>query len=141
MDIASLTSATATNFLDPQVATRATGKQVLDVNDFLKLLTVQLQSQDPMKPMEDTQFISQMANFTSLEQTRDMAAAQRIDSAQNYLGKIVTVTNGTAEVTGEVTTVSVVSGKPQLLIGGSAYDSSKVVRVTSKPVPTAPAAT
>src|SRR6266568_738035 len=48
------------------------GQKTLGVNDFLKLLTVQLQSQDPLKPMEDTAFISQMASFTSLEQMRTL---------------------------------------------------------------------
>ena len=87
MDISTLTSAhNTTDFLDPAQLNRATGKQMLDVNDFLKLLTVQMTSQDPMKPIEDTQFIAQMASFTSLEQMKGLAknfaefsSAQRID--------------------------------------------------------------
>ena len=47
MDISSVTSSSAAaNFLDPDQASRPTGKQTLDVNDFLKLMTVQLTSQD-----------------------------------------------------------------------------------------------
>ena len=144
MDISSLTSAGATNFLDPATATRATGKQVLDVNDFLKLLTVQLTSQDPMKPMEDTQFISQMASFTSLEQMRNLAtefksfsAGQRIDSAQNYLGKIVSISSDNGITSGEVTAISVTNGEPRLMIGGTAYAPANVVSVTAKPAATA----
>ena len=46
---------------------------MLGADDFMKLLTTQLTSQDPMNPMKDTEFISQMANFTSLEQMRTLS--------------------------------------------------------------------
>ncbi len=42
-------------------------KQNLDQEDFLRLLTKQMDSQDPMKPMDNTQFVAQMAQFSSLE--------------------------------------------------------------------------
>lgn len=147
MDITNITSAGATNFLDPATATRSTGKQALDVNDFLKLITVQLTSQDPLKPMEDTAFISQMASFTSLEQMRNLAtefksfsSGQKIDAAQNYLGKLVSVTDDSGIVSGEVTAISVLKGAPQLIIAGKAYDAADVISVTSKPVSSAPTA-
>jgi flagellar basal-body rod modification protein FlgD len=139
MDISALNSATGLNFLDPEVANRATGKQTLDANDFLKLLSVQLQSQDPMKPMEDTQFISQMASFTSLEQMRglaedfkDFTTSQRMVTAQNYLGKIVTLTAESGDVTGEVTAITVEDGAPMLTIGSGSYPSDAVTSVKPK---------
>lgn len=51
-----------------------TEKSNLGMDDFFKLLTTQLTSQDPLKPMEDTEFISQMAQFSSLSQMENMAA-------------------------------------------------------------------
>jgi len=149
MDISSITSASAgTNFLDPKQAIRTTGKQVLDVNDFLKLITVQLTSQDPMKPMEDTQFISQMANFTSLEQMRTLSknfdtftSDQRISSAENFLGRIVTVSTAAGEVPGEVTAVTLADGTPRLTIGAGSFDPADVTSITAKPASTASAAT
>ena len=144
MDISSITSATGTNFLDPAAAARATGKKSLNVDDFLKLLTVQFTSQDPMKPMEDTQFISQMASFTSLEQMQtlnqdfsEFSKTQGITTANSYLGKKVSVTDAstpTGAASGIVTGISVdaVTG-PMLTINGRNYGLAKVQSVTLAP--------
>ena len=139
MDIASLTSATGRNFLDPTVANRPVGKQALDQTDFLKLLTVQLQSQDPMKPMEDTQFISQMASFSALENSKDLSASFKSFTATSYLGKIVDIRDAAGTHSGEVTEITIANNQPQLTVGGKTYDPAHVVRVTSKPVVTTPA--
>ena len=52
-------------------ATRTT-KQSMTQQDFLKLLTMQLKNQDPMKPMDDNSFVTTMAQFTGLEQSSQM---------------------------------------------------------------------
>lgn len=134
MDITSITSATATNFLDPTVANRPVGKQALDQTDFLKLLTVQLQSQDPMKPMEDTQFISQMASFSALENSKDLSASFKTFTATSYLGKMVDIKDTTGTHSGEVTEITIANNKPLLMVGGKTYDPANVIRVTAKPL-------
>lgn len=51
---------------------RKTGSDILGKDDFLKILMVQLQNQDPMNPMQDRDFIAQMATFSTLEQITNM---------------------------------------------------------------------
>lgn len=130
----------AASFLNPETAITDTSKQTLDVDDFLKLITVQLTSQDPLKPMEDTQFISQMASFTSLEQMQTLSkdfksfsADQKAISAQQYLGRTVTVATSAGDITGAVTKVSFLGGSPVLSINGGDFDLADVVSVSASP--------
>ena len=138
--IAGLTSITpaATSFLNGTPA--AAPRQQLNQDDFLKLLTTQLSNQDPLKPMEDTQFIAQMAQFSSLQQattlTKDFEAfsnAQEISSAQNLLAKTVSLTSDDTVVTGLVSEVRIKNGAAQIIISGKSYDPSTVTSITSGP--------
>ncbi|MFC4557120.1 flagellar hook assembly protein FlgD [Virgibacillus kekensis] len=55
--------------------TERTPSPELGKDDFLKILMTQLQNQDPSNPMKDTEFISQMSNFSSLEQMMNMTSS------------------------------------------------------------------
>jgi flagellar basal-body rod modification protein FlgD len=68
-----------TNAIDPslslshyQETQRKTGSNVLGKDDFLKIFMTQLQNQDPTSPMDDKEFIAQMAQFSTLEQMTNM---------------------------------------------------------------------
>lgn len=122
---------------------KAKGGKNLGADDFMKLLTVQLQNQDPMKPMEDTAFIAQMASFTSLEQMKALLSevqTQGQANAANYLGKDVTVidaSSGSAVlVTGTVNSITIDSGVPKIVVNGTPYDLSAIKNVTN-PAPAA----
>ncbi len=112
-------------------------QKTLGQQDFLKLITVQLTKQDPMKPMEDTSFIAQMAQFTSLEQTNSlvkefgrMRNSNDFTAASALLGREVSVSNkDLTEITGNVSSVETGKDGPMLFINGVAYPFSSVFRV------------
>jgi flagellar basal-body rod modification protein FlgD len=111
-------------------------KQVLDKDDFLKLLITQLTNQDPTQPMEDREFIAQMAQFSALEQMINMSeeiaqVASLVGRGQAYslLGKTVSVVDGDESVTGVVEEVSG-GDHPQILINGEYYDLASVETVS-----------
>jgi flagellar basal-body rod modification protein FlgD len=108
-------------------ATSAVGK-VLGKDDFLKLLVGQLKNQDPLNPTSDTDFIGQMAQFSQLEQTTNMATANSEQVAQqtgaraiSLLGRNVTYPDAAgSSTTGVVERVEWSAGKPTLTVGGVA---------------------
>ena len=136
--------------IDPKITTPVVkAPKTLGSDDFMKLLAVQFQTQDPMKPMEDTAFIAQMAQFTSLSQSQAMTAEmvklgsnQQLTAANSFLGKDVVVDNGKGgEVAGTVTGVQIDATEgPQLIVGNKAYSLSSVLYVQPTPPPTTPAA-
>ena len=75
--------------------TERTIKNELGKDDFLKLLIAQLTNQDPLDPLKDQDFIAQMAQFTALEQTTNMAKGIEtltklsLSSAVGYVGRTV----------------------------------------------------
>jgi len=95
----------------------------LDKDAFLLLLTKQMQYQDPLDPMDNSQYIAQMANFSTLEQITNMgksisqlvtALGQNYKTeAMTYLGMNVTATpSGQVEsISGEVTGVRFENGE------------------------------
>src|SRR6195256_6620879 len=91
-----------------------TGSSKLGKQDFLKLLMAQLQNHDPMKPMDDTQMIAQMAQFSALEATQALQATiqqsnnvQTVFQAGALIGKYVqaNMSDGSS-TTGAVTGVN-----------------------------------
>jgi flagellar basal-body rod modification protein FlgD len=133
------------------IETTRVPKQILGQEDFLKLLSVQFKAQDPMKPMEDTAFIAQMAQFSSLEQSQtltqqmtQMRSNQDIVAANSYIGRQVTLDAGKGQVVkGNVTGVEITDGVPRLTVGDSTYPLSSVLFVeagASVPTPSPAAA-
>ena len=107
--------------------------QTLGQDDFLKLLVTQLSSQDPLNPTSDTDFIAQMAQFSSLEQSKALANNMANLQANSLLGRVVDVKTDDLTAEGIVNAVQITSGSPQLLVNGNLYDLSQVVSVMPAP--------
>ncbi|AGK97769.1 flagellar hook assembly protein FlgD [Clostridium pasteurianum] len=67
------------------------GQQGIDKNSFLKILTAELSNQDPLSGsnQDSTQYVAQLAQFTSLEQMANLNSTLTLNSASNLLGKTV----------------------------------------------------
>ena len=117
--------------------------KTLDQNDFLKLLVAQMTTQDPLNPKADTDFAAQMAQYTSLEQTKAMGQEivglrdqQALLQASTLLGRTVEIQSGTTTVSGVVSAVHVAEGTPTVVVNGREFDLSLLLSITPTPVPT-----
>ncbi|MCL2617587.1 MAG: hypothetical protein FWD98_00895 [Defluviitaleaceae bacterium] len=104
-------------------------------DDFLMLLMAQLQHQDPMNPMENHEFVAQMAQFSALEQMQHMNRSMLLQQGNNLLGRWVEGTyfnDATMEwrtVQGFSEAVVIRNGEPHLRVGGVDGDLLPVTRV------------
>jgi flagellar basal-body rod modification protein FlgD len=130
MSISAMTGATGAAAVNTTKTTSTQNTQTLGKDDFLKLLITQLQSQDPMNPMDDKEFISQMAQFTSLEQMKNMNTSIQMSQATSYIGRQVTWDNDQGvEQTGTVKSVRVVNSEPQIVVGDQTLTLAKITSV------------
>ena len=106
--------------------------QELGKDDFMKLLITQLQNQDPTSPMENTEFIAQMAQFSSLEQMTNMSTeftklANMLNSGEavSLLGRSVEVSSGESSISGVVEAVTR-GANPQIKVNGMLYSMDQI---------------
>ena len=103
---------TTTSSTAPASTANALNQLSGNFDSFLKLLTTQLQNQDPTSPMSSTQFTQQLVAFSQVEQQINtnsnlqtlinLAQSNGTSNAVSYLGKTVTLTSGQAPLTGGV---------------------------------------
>ncbi|MGH8050439.1 MAG: flagellar hook assembly protein FlgD [Arenimonas sp.] len=108
--------------LNPQSAT-ATRQNTIDQEDFIKLFLSQLQFQDPLEPVDNREFLSQLAQFSNLEQTRQtsqntegLLVMNSSAQALGLLNKTVEISGQGAATVGAVTAVKFTNSGPELTI-------------------------
>jgi flagellar basal-body rod modification protein FlgD len=107
----------------------------LGESDFLNLLITQLKNQNPLDPMKDTEFIAQLAQFSSLQQMTSMntnignlLAQQNYTNASNMIGKQVTTSDNKSGVVGKV---GIENGTVYLYLGTDKYTLSNITSVSN----------
>lgn len=116
------TSASATS------ASKEKTSNDLDKEDFLNLLVAQMKYQDPLEPQSNTEYVSQLATFTQVEATENMAHTAESQQANDLVGKTVivrptnSVTGETSDVMGVVDYMMKEGSNIYLAINGSLYN-------------------
>jgi flagellar basal-body rod modification protein FlgD len=101
----------------------ATSAFGLSFESLLKIVLTQLTYQDPLKPMDNYQFVSQLAQFSQIQQgqtisdsLQTLVAAQGTVQATGLLGKVVDIPSGATTLSGTVTGVAFNNGTPSITI-------------------------
>jgi len=124
-------------------STSATGAGALEdralfsSDEFLSILIAELQTQDPLEPVESSEFLSQMVQIQSLETSSrlsellsDMAVNQEIGAAGNLIGKeVMGLADSGSIVSGTVDSVIVLNGLVRLMVDGYSLALSNLVEI------------
>jgi flagellar basal-body rod modification protein FlgD len=115
--------------VEASAATGTPAGGALGLQDFIKILLTQLTYQDPLKPLDNQEFMAQMAQFTALEQSQRLndRVQQLIDhqaalQSVGLIGRTVDVTTSNGKTTGTVASLSLQGAAPLLTLslpGGS----------------------
>jgi flagellar basal-body rod modification protein FlgD len=115
MNVTSATDTTSTNSTSSTSSTTSTSKNTVDYNTFLQLLIAEMKNQDPTNPMDTSQYMSQFAQLSSVEQAMQtntkldsLLSSQALSQADGLIGKNVSFTDSTgATFTGKVASISI----------------------------------
>ncbi|MGC4061431.1 MAG: flagellar hook capping FlgD N-terminal domain-containing protein [Aquabacterium sp.] len=128
----------AVSSIDSASLAQTTKTAGLSMDDLLKLLMTELSYQDPLKPVDNKDFLTQMAQFTSLDTTRQlndniqkMLSTQSLNQSVGLLGKTVDAnTDNNGLVSGKVTALQLVSGDPEITITTTGGDVVAGVKIS-----------
>lgn len=127
----------AVSAIDSATLAKTTKTAGLSMDDLMKLLMTELSYQDPLKPVDNKDFLTQMAQFSSLDTTRQLndniqrlLTAQSLNQSVGLLGKTVDAsTDNNGVVSGKVTALQLVAGDPEITIttsGGEVIAGVKI---------------
>ena len=113
---------------------KSSANNELGKDAFLQLLVAQMQNQDPLEPSTDTEFVSQLATFSQLEQLQNLTASYETSQAFSLVGKNVIlettdVNKNTYYVSGQVDFINVNGNKTKLSVNGNMYDMNQLYSV------------
>lgn len=110
----------ATSSIDPSASLAASG---LNLNDLLRVLLTELTHQDPFKPVDNKDFMAQVAQFASLDASQQLntnmtqlLALQALNQSVGLIGRGVTAKVNGQSMTGRVTSLTLTDGVPRLTL-------------------------
>ncbi len=111
--------------------------QDVNLDDFLKLLITEIQSQDPMEPMSNQEILEQISQIREIESNmrltetlQSVRLGQNLTVAGMMIGRlIVALSDDAREITGQVDGVSIVDGQPKLHVGEDTVDLENVSQI------------
>ena len=132
--LGSLASGSATN---TSVAATSDRFNELTMGDFIKMMVAELENQDPMNPMSNTEMLSQISQIRSITSNDQLSASiealtlgQALSTASSMIGKTVTGVNSLDEsVTGKVDKVTIENGEAKLFVGNSIINVGNVTGI------------
>lgn len=134
MEIKGYSSYHSTSKVDDKELKIQKQSDTLSMQDFLNLLIAQISNQDALNPMENTEFISQMAQFSSLQAMTDLTEMAMQGQATSLIGKNVVVANydnvGNLLIQeGPVQKVTMFNGSTQFYVNDKEYSLSNLMEV------------
>lgn len=109
----------------------------LTMTDFIKMMTAELENQDPMNPMSNTEMLSQINQLRQITASDKLSGSiealtlgQALTTASNLIGKTVTGINSLGEeINGKVDKVTIEDGTPKLYVGSSLVDIGNITAI------------
>lgn len=109
-------------------------ENAVSVDDFLSLMVAQMTNQDFMNPMDDTQFLSQLAQFSSMQYMQELANYSKQNYVSSLVGQTITASKftnagGLDTTTGVVTKISLVDDEYLVYIGDKSYTLDQIMEI------------
>lgn len=110
------------------------------MDDFFNLMAAQMQNQDMFNPVDDTQFLTQMAQFAQLQEMESMAYAANSNTAISMIGKVAVASifdkQGNIEsIEGVIDKVSLVDGEFRYFIGDKVFTMANIMEIKTTITP------
>jgi flagellar basal-body rod modification protein FlgD len=128
--------ANSTTKVRAEKAAQSAGKSDLDQDAFLQLLMAQMKSQDPLNPMDSSQFLSQQAQFTQISElqklNKSVSSSNQMIQASSLIGKQVGLTdpnNPDNIISGTVSEAKINSKGASVLVNGNEYPLDSILSV------------
>ena len=106
------------------------------VDDFLSLMVAQLRNQDFMNPVDDTQYVTQLAQFSTMQQMQELATYMKTNYVMSLVGKNVTaakfsVSGELLKETGAVEKISLVNNEYAIYVNGKKFTLEQIMEINS----------